>query len=189
MTALLFGGGIESSIIFMNLIMAGKKFEALWFDYGQNSRLAEFKSVSNFCKRHDVTLKARRADYLQGLTKNGSSLFGTDNSHIVDGRNLYFIMEALKTSDEVLIGSHRNDTSPDGSFSFLFNLSLVIDVAFRSQKKLSAPIFNDDLPAKIAEIEKVYPNFLSDTFSCWTPVNNLPCGNCKPCKKVAGLRI
>lgn len=180
---LLFGGGLESGILFFEMVKNKTPFEVLWYNYGQKSATQEMEAISSFCFRHNIQYRCNLL-YMQGLTKNGSSLFGTGNNHVVDGRNLLFIMDALKHYDEIILGSHRNDTAGDASPEFISAIETVIEKSFRGEKRVIFPLYDADLKERIKPILKFEPKFLGQIFSCWTPVNHEACGKCKHCKKI-----
>lgn len=184
--AILMGGGLESSLLYRHLVRIGIQPVPIWIEYGQLAAHAEYYAVCKIVAPEKPTMLM--APYIKGMNPGGSLLFGTSDHPEVQGRNLYFIMEAMKKFDEVYVGAFdRHDWLPDAGPSFFSHVNSILALCFKGRKKVLTPLMDMSVKDMVSEELKRDPKFLNTIFSCWTPVNDEPCGKCKHCKKIESL--
>lgn len=189
MKCLLFGGGVESSLLFLNLVSQGEQFTALFIDYGQESAIYELNSVVTWCRKYNIPYKVVTDYSIKQQNKGIGKLFGRGNDHYINGRNLFLIMIALREFDIVYVGSHKKDSATDGTNEFYLLLQKILNLSWKSKiKKIVPLIHNSNIQKLCKEAVSIEPDFFNIVASCWSPKNLVSCGKCAHCKKVLILK-
>ena len=169
---LLYSGGMDSYII-SKLWNPDVK---LYIDYGTEQCKEEVKRLPE-----DVTIK--KIDLSEYIENDGKST--------IPLRNLLFASVAINYGDVVAIGGVKDDLHYDKSRRFarkathLFNFVLMredskrkvkVIVPYRGFTKAELLQRYIDHGGDIKELEE-------KSWSCYTPKDNKPCGECNPCKR------
>lgn len=116
---------------------------------------------------------------------------------IIPYRNMYLVTRACDYGDVIYVGATEGDRSNDKDKRFFELASYVINHMNASwwgdghEKRFEYPL--KDLTK--SECVQTYlnaggdPQRLIDSFSCYTPVENKQCGNCKPCVRKFGALL
>lgn len=183
--ALLHGGGLESNLIFYILMTLKKPFDVVWVDYGQASHKEEFNVIKKKCAKYKINMVKLSMPFIKQQSK--SLLFGTGDSHIVNGRNFYFTTEVLKYYDHVYLGTTSKDVAPDASEKYVNSIQEIVAMAFQGTKSVVFPLYNEDVMMMGKSLLQKIPDAKEFIFSCWTPFKGEACGECKHCLKIKEL--
>ena len=169
---LLYSGGMDSYII----SKLWKPDVKLFIDYGTEQTAEERKRLPK-----DVIVK--EIDL--------SRYIENDNKSTIPLRNLLFANIAINYGDIVAIGGVRDDLHYDKSKRFarratrLFNSVLTKE---DSKRKVKIVVPYRDYTKR--ELLQTYiakggtvKELKENTWSCYTPINGKPCGECNPCKR------
>lgn len=190
-TALLHGGGLDSTAVFLHLIDSGIDFDCVWCDYGQVAADAEIAHIRAQCVKYGVNLSVSQTDTIRKLNKDSSCMiFSGDHNHtpIVEGRNMALIMNAvLKGYDKIYVGIDKpasGDAWGDASKEFIQTMNDLFSMSFNHRKiEVIAPfikIDKEDVFKKALGFDK---DFFAMSMTCWTPESVARmCGKCKHCK-------
>ena len=114
-----------------------------------------------------------------------------DNS-IVPLRNLYFLMIASNYGNEICLGATKGDRGGKDKRPLFFKMTeWIINYCLNGNSYGSygkIKICNEFYNKSKNELLEQYLNnggtieeFIEETFTCYNPINNEPCNNCKPC--------
>lgn len=169
MNILLFSGGADSSLIFLNLV--GKlDFKCIFLNYGQDSLKEEYNSAFNLCSKFGVELETVQVDIKSKY-----------NDFYIAGRNLFLLgLAATRCSegDSIYIGVNKSDEEafPDCRVQFVTSLkdSLVSGYGI----KLETPLISLSKGEILEELAKL--DYAEYSY-CYTPIDGKPCNTCLSC--------
>lgn len=169
---LLYSGGMDSYII----SKLWKPDVKLYIDYGTEQNKEEIKRLPK-----DVIIK--KVDLREYIENDGKST--------IPLRNLLFANIAINYGDIVAIGGVKDDLHYDKSRRFarkatrLFNFVLMKE---DSKRKVRIVVPYRNL-TKAQLLQKYIANggdidtLIKESWSCYHPANDKPCGKCNPCKR------
>lgn len=169
---LLYSGGMDSYII----SKLWKPDVKLYIDYGTEQNKEEIKRLPK-----DVIIK--EVDLSEYIENDGKST--------IPLRNLLFANIAINYGDVVAIGGVSDDLHYDKSRRFarkatrLFNFVLMKE---DSKRKVKIVVPYRHL-TKAQLLQKYIANggdidtLVKESWSCYHPTNDKPCGKCNPCKR------
>ena len=163
---LLISGGYDSLYIYHKLNKK-KKFECIYFDYGQEYLENEIKILNNLNINYS-------------LVKINDLM--TEENGFVLGRNLNFFLKLVdmygKEPINVYVGSNKDDVFADNNRRFFSRLSYILNNSFLSNISIKLPL------RKITkkEIVKYIKENNLQAYSCYE--KDGPCGKCKACKSL-----
>lgn len=184
-------GGMDSSVLLYLYKTLGYKVSIMFFNYGQKNLEQEYNSLRKVMEKLDINSEDLYEVKIEIPWNNSFITRGNDNneeySPYVEMRNLIFASYGLslcesKEIDVLALGYIKcyNDY-PDTSETFMRDLQAL---AIRSNGvKVEFPLA-DIRKTTVASIGKGLGMKLKDTFSCNTPINGKPCGECDDCKDI-----
>ena len=169
MNILLLSGGVDSSLIFFNLLNK-VKFSCLFIDYGQVSVKEERKAALDLCNKFNILVEE--------IAINIPIMY---NDFYVAGRNLVIVGIAATrctTGDSIYIGVNKSDEEafPDCTESFVNYLNNCLKVGYGIT--LETPLLT---LTKSEIIKNLALTDYSAYSYCYSPVEGLPCGVCLSC--------
>lgn len=198
---LLLGGGIDSTLVLVQLALSKSNFVAMFFDYGQKALPGETKSVKYFCKKYGVGLKIVPVgiNTIANCTiLQGSKVGKNATQNILEGRNAIFASMAVTYAatigaQKIYTGFHLDDPGttnyPDCSSTFVtaFNtyISSYLQKEFQGIKMVAplAKYLRQDIVRIAASMDY---EVLTKTFTCYEG-GTKECGKCVHCIKKAQL--
>ena len=200
----LLSGGIDSTIAALKIIERKDcaRMIPVFINYGQKSLEQEWNSVLKVAKN----IKRLYGDSIEEFespvridlgSKNGFGIFNWSKSKLITGnrgasdyvenRNMILISivasyaESVKRGDEqaVIVTGFRNeweDTSP----KFVDAMNGVFKV-LKTGVRVEAPVIQFKDKNELLKAHEKYRQFFDLTWSCYTPLNGKPCGNCSAC--------
>ena len=166
-TLLLLSGGMDST-----LCLHQNKNEiklCVGFDYGQNHiiELDYAEKIAKFYEKQFLRIKLPKIELVDDV--------------VFAGRNLVLLANAISVAlsfklKNVMIGVNKTDTMrfPDCSEKFVTSMN-VLGLIYGIS--VVAPLTNTT-KKQIVEISHELP----ETWTCYTPINNRPCGKCLACE-------
>ena len=191
MKILMFSGGLDSTILFYDLLAQGEKFQCAFINYGQKNFQYEFEAVNKICEAYGIAL-----NYINVPTlfehQQSSLLYTSTEKHTVQSdevinRNATLACVAAanlppKQKYTLLFAAHKT-TAPyaDTTRPFYVKLSKLLMISTNNRIDCDAPYIHLT-KAKIAK--KAYdlaitPEELNQSVSCYEGVG---CGVCPACK-------
>ena len=159
----LVSGGIDSSIM-------AKEYEGinLYVDFGQKYAKEEIEAL----KKQKIKI-----DIIKINSKNKIK----NNIYIPD-RNLFLatIAELYYNADVIMMAGLKDDNCVDKNKTEFELMSYIISRYANKEVKVVSPYWNKTKGQLIQEYKYDKKNLLK-TFSCYSPKNNKPCGNCPAC--------
>lgn len=189
----LMGGGMDSYAVLLYLKSTGiKDVVGLHVDYGQVGMEAERAAVIKQCEfaGYEYIIDYDEGKLIHGNNPNGSLLFGDKTAPpMMYARNLVLLLIATQYGDNIYLGL---DKPYDGGIPY-FDCTLdyfqqAIKLIGNPNLTVAAPFVEADKADVCKAALQVDPNFFDNFMSCWIPVNNEECGECKHCKTKAELR-
>ena len=175
-TLVLFSGGLDSAVL---LCIYAPRALAVSFDYGQSHSI-EIEHAARFCKAREIE------HLIAPITVAGGSLLDpAQSSPIAPARNLIMLATAAsiakqKGCDQLAIGvtAEDQDLFHDCRPAFLANLNAILQA--QSLPTALAPLagLNKRQITQLARRLGVDPK---ETWSCYHPTNDRPCGECLAC--------
>lgn len=167
----LYSGGLDSYII----SKIWKPDVKLYFNYGTEQNKQEMAHLPSDVIIKDLPI----AEYMQN-----------DGMSTIPLRNLIFAALAVNYGDEILIGGLASDFHYDKTEEFVIKMTELFNSVLT--KEIQPKRIKIVVPfKKYTKTEMVY-NFLKDggtiaeldanSFSCYTPVGDKPCGKCGACR-------
>lgn len=194
---LLLSGGLDSVVMFHDLLQSGMKFRCMWIDYGQKNARAEQKVVTELCTKHMIALQSVFCPVVFEQTR--SSLLATGvGEHSVRTDEIKFrngVLAGIAASHctqptTILIGAHKTSAAyADATPTFYIKLSRVIHWGTNSQVDVEAPYIR---MTKKQILDRAWdialtPSDLALSVSCYDGNN---CGKCPACKaRMEALRL
>lgn len=193
----LFSGGMDSAVCMAmaKQFVGSSPLGALFIDYGQQHKREELAAARSFAKlgASSITHRQLRCGMTGSLVtprwdvKKGKKSPGISQA-FVPGRNLHFLTMAAAHAKEsghtsVWIGCCRDDLGgfPDCSPAFIEAAELTVRFALDWDGYVKAPLLGltkGDVVLKGRELGVD----LEATWSCYTPKDGQPCGECDACE-------
>lgn len=186
---ILASGGLDSSVLLALYSNLNYEVHLMCFDYGNKNAELEYLKLNKL--RHKFNIPPSRLYSIDlNINWSKSSCVNGGGNLYVEMRNLIFLSNAISFAeaqemDEIAIGfidagAEYKDTSDD----FLDKMNTL------SLETIGVPIV-----APLKQLDKVGVYSLgkklgvdlTDTFSCNTPVDGQPCGECVDCKCIKEL--
>ena len=180
-SVVLLSGGLDSIVCLAIDAQRAAAVGGLFIDYGQPARQHERRAAAAAAARYNVPLYEARLPIPLGEM---SAPAGEAGPRIVPGRNLSMLAAATSLAasigaDEVVLGASGADHAayPDCRPEFIAKLS---EVTTAYGVKVVAPL--QSLNRKqVVELARQYGVASDEVWSCYTPIDNEPCGTCDSC--------
>ena len=185
---LLLSGGLDSTIMFYDLVQSNSKFRCVWIDYGQKNARQEQKVVAELCSKHFVPLqsifvplvfKGVESTLLEGVS--GAHSVASDE---VLNRNAVLISIAAShcvKQSTILVGAHKTGASyADATPQFYTRMSKAIHWSTNSRVDVKAPyikLTKRQIVNRAWDLA-VTPEEIMQTVSCY---EGRACGVCPAC--------
>lgn len=201
---ILFSGGLDSTVILALALKEKKECIAISFDYGQRHKI-ELEYAARICQYyhvkhevitlpHDALKKsALLSDMEMPKNRDAETInnSGIPNTY-VPARNTIFLAYAtalaeIYEADEIHYGPNFLDRNPypDCRPAYVDAFQQVLNHATRQaiegfSPKLMTPLIDWD-KKRIVEEAKALKIPIEMTFSCYDPINEMPCSVCDAC--------
>ncbi len=187
MKLLLLSGGLDSTILFYDLISKNERLACMWINYGQRNAEAELRAVSELCKKNSIKLRCVQVPQIfYGVD---STLVNTAAPHTIEtdflpNRNgvlLNIAAAHCKERTTLLMAAHKSGSAyPDCQKVFYNRISKAIYYSTNCLVDVDAPYIHMtkkqivrrawDLALSKSDIEQ--------TVSCYEGNN---CNKCPAC--------
>jgi 7-cyano-7-deazaguanine synthase len=192
--AVLFSGGLDSSILLAHLLARQQRVQPLYVDSQLHWQNEERHWAERFLRAIDVPLVERLvvlslplADlYQDHWSITGRGVPGADEPDekvYLPGRNPLLMIKAhvwcrLHGISQLALGSLKNNPFADATGDFFVAFEEAMDRAVSGHVQLVRPLADFDKP----EVMRLAENLpLELTFSCLDPIVGLHCGKCNKC--------
>jgi len=200
----LLSGGIDSTIAALKMVERKDctRIIPVFINYGQKSLEQEWNSVLKVAENMkrlygDRILKFESPVRIDLGSEKEFGIFNWSKSRLITGdrkasdyvenRNMILISivasyaESVKRDDEeaIVVTGFRNeweDTSP----KFVDAINDVFKV-LKTGVRVEAPVIQFRDKNELLKAHEKYREFFDLTWSCYTPINGKPCGNCSAC--------
>lgn len=191
---LLYGGGLDSTALLLQLLQDYPNLKVLHFNYGQKAFLAERQAALYWCNKYDLELIPMTTDlsFSQATIMKGTSV-GNRETNRLELRNLVLIAQAASfaastfNSSILYLGFHKepyNSGFLDAKQNYLPYLRDTLDKATDRPVCLSTP-FRDMTRQEILELGiKLDKEILTHSHTCYEPQT---CGVCVHCIERANM--
>ncbi len=201
---MLLSGGIDSTIAALKMVERKDctRIIPVFINYGQKSLEQEWNSVLKVAENMkrlygDRILKFESPVRIDLGSEKEFGIFNWSKSRLITGdrkasdyvenRNMILISivasyaESVKRDDEeaIVVTGFRNeweDTSP----KFVDAINDVFKV-LKTGVRVEAPVIQFRDKNELLKAHEKYREFFDLTWSCYTPINGKPCGNCSAC--------
>ena len=189
MKLLLLSGGLDSTVLFYDLISRSERFECMWINYGQRNAEKELQAVRNLCESNLIHLRVIQVPHIfegieSTILNSLESIEHTVESDFLPNRNgvlLNIAAAHCKERTTLLIAAHKSGSEyPDCQKVFYNRISKAIFYSTNCLVDVDAPYIKMtkkqivkkawDLALSISAIEQ--------TVSCYEGNN---CGKCPAC--------
>ena len=181
--AVLFSGGVDSTVLATMAHQEGVLHSLLHFSYMQPSGPDEFRAAAEWARKHDVEM-LRLMPTIRGMEPMKASS-GEPGSRMIPGRNLIMLSLAVnyaaaKGIQEVWYGPTRDDWEdyPDCRPGFVSDVCTLVEQD--TGVRVVAPLIELRKPEVIARAIEVGID-LETTWSCYSAESGEPCGTCNSC--------
>ena len=192
--ALLFSGGLDSSIAVGRLLSQGHRVQPIYVAFGLAWETPELQSAMTFLR----AIATPQLNRLQVLEMPAGDLYGDhwsitgvgvpdahspDEAVYLPGRNPLLLLKArmwcqLQGIDRLALGCLGNNPFADASEEFFAEFGRMLDRATDSVVHIYRPLANFT-KQQIMQLGHALP--LEHTFSCIDPRDGLHCGRCNKC--------
>jgi 7-cyano-7-deazaguanine synthase len=192
--AVLFSGGLDSSILLGHLVQLGHTVQPLYVDSQLVWQPAELQHSRRFLEampspalRPLVVLSLPLADLYDGhWSVTGQDVPASDapdETVYLPGRNPLLLIKAqiwcqLHGVAQLALGALASNPFADASDRFFVEFEAAIDRAISGHVELLRPLAEFD-KRQVMELGRELP--LALTFSCLAPLGGLHCGRCNKC--------
>jgi 7-cyano-7-deazaguanine synthase len=192
--AVLFSGGLDSSILLAHLIGNNQRVQPLYVDSGLHWQHEERRHAERFLAAIAapaleplVALSLPLADLYDGhWSITGRGVPGADEPDekvYLPGRNPLLIIKAhvwcrLHGIQQLALGSLKNNPFADATRDFFLAFETAMDRAVSGHVQLVRPLADLD-KRQVMQLAPRVP--LELTFSCLDPRDGLHCGSCNKC--------
>lgn len=191
----LFSGGMDSTMCLARSFNRFRRVSALGIDYGQRHAEQELLAARRIAAKLQVPLRLEslRIDWQATLCATsrplgrGSDLEGLSHA-FVPGRNVHLLTLAAawarkQDAATIIIGCCADDAGafPDCRPEFLEAAERTLSLAMGRPFKVEAPLvhtYKRDMLTGACAFER---ELLEDSWSCYTPAGQEPCGACDAC--------
>lgn len=188
---LLYGGGIDSTALLLELVKE-RKVIALHINYGQVAFMQERRAAQYWCGKYGVFYDTFFT-HLEHVSP-AASIVGGKGGDMMDGRNMALIaMGAMYASarniHEVCVGFHQEPADhpfPDATEEGLAAMQHAVTVMCAAPIKLLAPLSKLPRFEIVKNAMAIDDRFLDETHTCYTNEYN-GCGKCAHCIQKAGF--
>lgn len=201
---ILFSGGLDSTVLLSQALQEGKECIALSFDYNQRHKI-ELKAAKKITEYYEVehhivpidslvflksALISKEMKVPKNRTQEERAQQGVPSTY-VPGRNTLFLAYAnifaeVHQAEEIHVGFNAQDYCyPDCSFKYLTAYQKMINLASKQAVegnliKIKAPFIEwNKSQIYLKGLELKAP--LDWSFSCYDPVEEMPCLHCDAC--------
>ena len=192
----LFSGGMDSTCCLFFARGQYRRVHALAVDYGQRHAEQELLAARRIAAKLEVplTLMQMRIDWQATLCALSRPLrSGLDEDGVshafVPGRNLHLLTIAAAHARKVdaaavVIGCCADDANafPDCRREFLESTSRVLSLALGREIVVTAPLVGTFKRDVVADAMPALRALLKESWSCYTPRGQEPCGECDACR-------
>ena len=173
---LLFSGGIDSLCAYFYL----NKPKCLYVKLGHKYQDEELKAVKNIAEKYDIDLEIEEMEFI--------GKFEEDDANI-PMRNLFLSMIASFYADKIWLIVQKGETgsrgeAPDRTKDFFVNTSLTLSILNKRNIEIDSPFWNltkQDLVQWVLDNVEDSKEILSNSFSCFNPIDGKQCGKCSAC--------
>ncbi len=192
--AVLFSGGLDSSILLAHLLARGHREQPLYVESELHWQVEELRCARQFLTAVEapglaelVALKLPLADLYDGhWSVTGRGVPGADEPDekvYLPGRNPLLMIKAhvwcrLHGVAQLALGSLRSNPFADATDEFFLQFEAAMDRAVSGHVELVRPLALLDKVA-VMRLGASFP--LELTFSCLAPVQSKHCGACNKC--------
>lgn len=194
--AVLYSGGLDSSILVSRLVASGLSVSPIYFDSSYFWQKAEMSQADKALRAFDhpsvdplVRLELPLADVFPNhWSVNGDGVpSATSDDRAVDlpGRNTLAIVKAAlwcqaEEIQEIALATLGSSPFADATPNYMTLLGTTLQLGLGREIKVTTPLF-DMRKADLMRAEYDFP--LGETFSCLAPVDTLHCGRCNKCEE------
>lgn len=189
MKLLLLSGGLDSTVLFYDLISNSERFECMWIDYGQRNALEEHQVVSELCNEQSIKLRCVHVPQIfygvdSAILNTADATKHTVQSDFLLNRNgvlLNIAAAHCKERTTLLMAAHKSNSSyPDCQKVFYNRISKSIYYSTNSLVDVDAPYIRMTKTqiAKRAWDLALSKSDIEQTISCYEGNN---CGKCPAC--------
>lgn len=198
----LLSGGLDSLVALASALEENRQVICLSFNYGQRHAKEELFAAQEICKYYQVP---KELVHLDAKLFKSSKLVSCDakevcsertsaiSSSYVPARNTLFLAYATAFAEvleleEIYIGANKEDQSgfPDCRAEFFKAFQSVLQKATKQSFQGRAPKICTPLltlsKQQIVALGRKLKAPLSLSFSCYFPIEGLPCNECLACK-------
>lgn len=189
MKVLMLSGGLDSTILFYDLLFNEDRFQCAFIDYGQKNAVAELKAAKNLCCKNNVVLQVY---CIPSLFAGVSStlLRGIEGVHSIasdeiPNRNatLACVVAAQQQArSELIFGAHKTSSGyADAKPQFYTRLSKLLSWSTNGKVTASAPyirLTKKQLIMRAWKVLALTKEEISESISCYEGNN---CGKCPAC--------
>lgn len=191
MKALMFSGGLDSMVLFHDLLSQGESFQCVFINYGQKNAEEEFNAVDKMCSAYGIKLlflyqpalfQCSYSTLLKG--NNGEHTVASDE---IQNRNatLACVAAANLFTDQtitLLFGAHKTGAAyQDATPMFYTRLSKLLFYSTNGHIDCEAPyirLTKKQIVKKAWDLA-ISPTVINTSVSCYEGNN---CGKCPACK-------
>lgn len=191
MKLLLLSGGLDSTVLFYDLISNDEKFECMWINYGQQNAGEEHRAVFELCRKYSIRLRCVQVPHIfEGVSSTilntvaPHSIPHTVQSDFLPNRNgvlLNIAAAHCKERTTLLMAAHKSGSAyPDCQKVFYNRISKSIYYSTNCLVDVDAPYIH---LTKKQIVKRAWDLALSKsdiehTISCYEGNN---CGKCPAC--------
>lgn len=191
MVCVLFSGGLDSMVLAEMALKEGTLGGLLHVSYGQRAGAQEYRAARRWSEAKGVRLE-RLILSVHGLEAMNQAP-GLAGARVVPARNLIMIAHAVNYAvasglTEVWYGACADDLADYADCSPDFVRTLDDLTATASGIRIRAPLINKT-KTQIIDLSISYGIEIEDSWSCYAPKNDAPCGRCNSCiNKKTGVK-
>lgn len=183
----LLSGGLDSTVLAYDLVKQGVLVHAVLFNYGQ----IHVKELQ-YARRHCEALRIEKTEVelfrIKGLFLKNALVDGTQPDLVVPYRNgvMLSIAAAIAASNNVQMVSYacnKDDQAefPDCRWEFVESQNATLK-ASKTDVEVVAPYIGLTKWQIVQRAKEIGAPW-EDTWSCYNPFNEQPCGKCSACNK------
>ncbi len=187
----LMSGGIDSTTLCHLAMGLDRLHSAICFDYRQPAARQERWAVSSWAALHYVDVHYINVT-IPGTRDHMALGPGEDGLRVLPGRNMILLAHAcnyavVSGADTVWYGATKDDRAyPDCRPEWLRAFNAMATAG--SGVAVEAP-YIDKTKADVVRAARALDVDLGATWSCYDPLEGMPCGGCHSCKERAAARV
>lgn len=186
---LLFSAGLDSTVLFYDLLSRDERFECMFVDYGQKNAIQEQQAAQTICLRNFIRLHTIKVPLVfegvkSTLLKNVEGEHTVESDEIIN-RNAVLINIAAAHCTEpttILVAAHKTGAAyADATRMFYSRMARAVSYSTSGMVSVEAPYIKLTKPqiVKKAWGLALSPAELLETVSCY---EGNQCGRCPACK-------